>query len=157
MNGAKGVDLVRAQARIDELKDMAGALLPILLALQEEFGYIDRDLIPVIADAVNQSRAEVVGVINFYHDFRQQPPGRHILEVCRAEACQAVGCEEMIDDIQSRLGVRTGQTAADGSVTLREVFCLGNCALGPSAMVDGNLYGRMSADRIQKLLAEASK
>jgi formate dehydrogenase subunit gamma len=152
VNGAAAIDLDRAKAIIDERTDMAGPLLPILIALQEEFGYIDRSLIPVVADAVNLSRAEVVGVVNFYHDFRQAPPGKHVLQVCRAEACQAVGCDELAADLEARLGVRPGETSADGEVTLRTVYCLGNCALGPSVMLDGNLIGRASADRVQALL-----
>jgi formate dehydrogenase subunit gamma len=153
---ATAYDPERARALIEEHRDMAGALLPILLALQEEFGYIDREAIPLVADAVNLSRAEVVGVINFYHDFRQEPPGRHLLQVCRAEACQSMGCEEVLSDLRDRLDVDLGQTSPDGTVTLRAVYCLGNCALSPAVMLDGELYGRASSDAIVRLLTEAS-
>jgi formate dehydrogenase subunit gamma len=132
-----------------------GAMLPILHALQHEFGYIDERAIPVVAEALNVSRAEVVGVIHFYHDFRTEPGGRHLLQVCRAEACQSMGGDAVIEHIQARLGVKTGETTADRSVSLEPVFCLGNCALSPALMLDGRLYGRITAAAADRLLAEA--
>jgi formate dehydrogenase subunit gamma len=155
MNATGTWDAERAALRIAELQDMPGALIPILHALQEEFGYIDREVIPVVAEAVNLSRAEVVGVINFYHDFRQEPPGRHLLQVCRAEACQSMGCEALVDHLKTRLGVDMGETTADGKVTLKAVYCLGNCALAPAVMLDGNLHGRVSTAWADYLLGEA--
>jgi len=134
----------RAKARIRELERLPGALIPILHALQEEFGYIHSDATPLIADALNLSRAEVHGVISFYHDFRHSPPGRHVLRICRAESCQAMGCDALIDHVENRAGVKLGETTPDGSLTVEQVFCLGNCALSPAVMMDGEPYGRVS-------------
>jgi formate dehydrogenase subunit gamma len=139
-------DVDRALARIVELKHLPGALLPILHALQDEFGYIDKAAMALVADALNISLAEVHGVISFYHDFRRTPPGRHILRMCRAEACQSMGCENTIRHVEDRLGVTMGETSEDGSFTLEPVYCLGNCALSPSVMLDEELYGRVSAE-----------
>jgi formate dehydrogenase subunit gamma len=139
-------DAERAQARIKELESLPGALLPILHALQEEFGYIDPAAVPMIAGALNLSRAEVHGVISFYHDFRHEPPGRHVLKMCRAESCQAMGCDRLIEHVEKRLGAKLGETTADGSFTLDPVYCLGNCALSPAVMLDGKPYGRVSAE-----------
>lgn len=146
-------DATRARAIIDELQALPGASLPILHALQETFGYIHADAIPLIADALALSRAEVVGILNFYHDFRQQPGGRHTLKVCRAEACQSMGCEALVEHLEARLGARMGETTADGAVTLQTVYCLGNCALSPAVMLDGNLYGRVSPEQADRLLS----
>ena len=105
-------DADRALSRIRELEHLPGALLPILHALQEEFGYVDKAAIPLVADALNLSQAEVHGVISFYHDFRQAPPGRHVLRICRAEACQSMGCEALVRHVENRLGVQLGETTA---------------------------------------------
>lgn len=144
----------RAQAIIDQHRGKRGALLPILHALQEVFGYIDEAAVPLLAQALNLSRAEVHGVITFYHDFRRARPGHHVLKVCRAEACQALGGRALIDHLRSHLQVDFGETTADGTFTLEEVFCLGNCGLGPSLMVDGTLHGRVDAGRLDALLAD---
>jgi formate dehydrogenase subunit gamma len=146
-----------ARERIESLRHLPGATLPILNALQEEFGYIDDAAIPLIADALNLSRAEVVGVVHFYHDYRHAPPGRHIMKVCRAEACQSMGCDALVDYLQERLGVQLGGTTIDGSITLEPVFCLGNCALSPAVMIDGNLHGRVSTERADALIAETRR
>jgi formate dehydrogenase subunit gamma len=146
-----------ATAHIRELEKLPGALLPILNALQEEFGYIHDEAIPLVADALNLSRAEVVGVAHFYGDYRHEPPGRHILKVCRAEACQSMGSESLIDYLQSRLGVGFGGTTVDGSITLEAVFCLGNCALSPALMLDGDLYGRVSNESADRLIRETRR
>jgi formate dehydrogenase subunit gamma len=141
-----------ALERISALQDRPGAMLPILHALQEEFGYVDDQAIPLIADALNLSKAEVVGVIHFYHDYRHETPGRHILKVCRAEACQSMGCESLVDHVESKLGTAMGETTSDGAFSLETVYCLGNCALSPAVMLDGRLYGRVSHDRIDTLI-----
>ena len=120
-------------------------LVQILVDLVERDGWISEDTIRQLADALNLSRAEVHGVVSFYHDFRTSPPGRHVVKLCRAEACQAVGCEAVADELETRLGIGADATTADGSVTLETVYCLGNCALGPAALVDGKLYGRVDA------------
>ena len=150
-------DADRALSRIRALEHLPGALLPILHALQEEFGYVDKAAIPLVADALNLSQAEVHGVISFYHDFREAPPGRHILRICRAEACQSMGCETLVQHVESRLGVKIGQTTDDGSFTVEAVYCLGNCALSPSAMLDGKPYGRVSPQVADFLISVARR
>lgn len=134
------------------LRTMPGGLIPILHAIQEELGYIPPDSVPAIANGLNLSRAEVHGVISFYHDFRSEPPGRHVVHVCRAESCQAVGAEALLAHACERLGVELHGTSADGAVTLEPVYCLGNCALSPAVMVDREVFGRVSAERLDTLL-----
>lgn len=150
-------DADRALSRIRELEHLPGALLPILHALQEEFGYIDPEAIPLVADVLNISKAEVHGVVSFYHDFRQTPPGRHVLRICRAEACQSMGCEALVDHVEKHLGVKMGETTADRSFTLEPVYCLGLCALSPSAMLDGKPYGRVSPRAADFLIDSARR
>ena len=144
MSGMHTWDPERALARIHELEHLPGALLPVLHALQEEFGYIDSAAVPLVAKALNLSQAEVHGTISFYHDFRQSPPGRHILRICRAEACQSMGCEALVAHVEKRLGVSVGETTADRTISVEAVYCLGNCALSPSVMLDDKPYGRVS-------------
>src|ERR1700726_2058192 len=139
---------------IREFLDREGPLLPILHALQEEFGYIDQAAEPLIAEALNITRAEVHGVVSFYHDFRRAPAGRHVLKLCRAEACQAAGGDPLIAHAEARLGMQMGTTAPDGSVTLEPIYCLGLCAVAPSAMLDGRVVGRLDQVRLDGLLAE---
>jgi len=131
-----------------------GALLPVLHAVRMEFGWIDPRAVPVIADELNLSRAEVHGVITFYRDFRSDPPARHAVRICRAEACQASGAEQLVSGAETHLGIALGATTADGSVSLGDVFCLGNCALGPSVTVDGRLHGRVDGDSLVALMGE---
>ena len=147
-------DTELARERIEALKDLPGATLPILNALQAEFGYIDDAAVPLIAEALNLSRAEVVGVVYFYQDYRHAPPGKHILKVCRAEACQSMGCDALVEHVESSLGASMGETTANGAFTLENVFCLGNCALSPAVMLDGRLYGRVSPARIDAIVAQ---
>lgn len=122
---------------------LEGPLLPILHAIQGEFGYVPDSAIPQIAAALTLSKAEVHGVISFYHDFRSAPAGRHVLKLCRAEACQTMGADAVADRIKKALGIDWHETTADGRVTLEPVFCLGLCACGPAAMVDGRLVARV--------------
>jgi formate dehydrogenase subunit gamma len=142
----------RVRDIIDTHRRDRGALLPILHSILAEFGYVDQDVLPLVAKELNLSRADVHGVVTFYEDFRQEPPGHTTVRICRAEACQAVGAEELAAQAQERFGVKLGGTATDGSVTLEQVFCLGNCALGPSAEVNGRLYGRVDADRLNAIV-----
>jgi formate dehydrogenase subunit gamma len=139
-------DADRALTRIRELKHLPGALLPILQALQQEFGSIDSSAVPMIAGALNLSHAEVQGVISFYHDFRHSPPCRHILRICRAEFCQSMGCEALLQHIEKRLGVKLGETTNDQRFTIEAVYCLGMCGLSPSVMLDGKPLGRVSPE-----------
>lgn len=132
-----------------------GATLPILHALQVTFGYIHAEAIPMIAEVLNLTRAEVHGVVSFYHDFRREPPGRHVLRLCRAEACQSLGADTLAAHVRQRLGVDWRDTTSDGAVTLEPVFCLGLCAVGPSAMLDGAPLGRLDNARIDAALERA--
>src|SRR5271169_7165332 len=133
---------------IAEHSGYEGATLVILHALQEAFGYVPEPAIPMVAEALNLSRAEVHGAFTFYHDFRHEPAGRHVLKLCRAEACQAAGGDALAARAEARLGIPLGTTAADGSVTLEPIYCLGLCATAPSAMLDGRIVGRLDAPRI---------
>ncbi len=136
---------------------MEGAALPILHALQEEFGYVPKQSEAMIADALNLSKAEVFGVISFYHDFRRAAPGRHVLQVCRAEACQAVGAATLADRLMARLGVAWGGTTGDGSLTVEPTFCLGLCACGPAALLDGEPLARLDDARLLEATEEARR
>lgn len=138
--------LVRAVA--DHHRDLRGPLLPVLHEVMAEFGFVDPTDVPVIADVLNLSAAEVHGVVSFYHDFRTSPPATHQVALCRAEACQAVGAEELFAQATSR-----AQAGALGDAEVAQVFCLGNCALGPSGTVDGVLHGRLDAARLDELTA----
>ncbi len=148
-------DQERALEIIRELQDLPGALLPILHALHGEFGYVSSDVYTELAEALNLSRAEVVGVVSFYHDFRDSPPGRHKLQICRAEACQSMGCNALIDHITGQLGVELGETTADHAITVEAVYCLGNCSLSPAVMLDGRLYGQVSKSRADSIIKGA--
>jgi formate dehydrogenase subunit gamma len=147
----------RASAIISQHREMDGPLLPILQALQDEFGYVDEAAGPLIAAALNRSRAEIHGVVTFYHDFRHAPAGRHVLKLCRAEACQAAGGDALAARAEARLGIAMGATAPDGSVTLEPVYCLGLCATAPSAMIDGRVVGRLDEQRLDAVLAQAQR
>ena len=139
-----------ARSIVAELAHLEGATLPMLHALQDAFGYVDPQAVPLIAEALNLSRAEVHGTISFYHDFRTAPPRGRVVKLCRAEACQALGCEKIVDELAHEHGITVdGEPAGDAVV--ETVYCLGNCALGPSALVDGELIGRVDAARIAGL------
>ena len=145
----------RARRRsYEELKGLEGPLLPILHGIQDEFGYVPAESLPVIAEALNISRAEVHGVVTFYHDYRNHPAGRHVLKLCRAEACQSMGGDAIAAKIQQLLGIGFHETAKDGSVTLEPVYCLGLCACAPSAMLDGEVIGRLDADKLDEIVEE---
>jgi len=141
-------------AIVDELERLEGPLLPILHGVQEEFGYVPQEALPVIADALNLSRAEVHGVVTFYHDYRSKPAGRHVLKLCQAEACQSMGSDKVASLVQEALGIGFHETAEDGSVTLEPVYCLGLCACAPAAMLDGEVVGRVDAEAIAGIVAE---
>ena len=147
------LDLVRDIAATH--RGQRGALLPILHAVQQALGYVPPEAIPVLADELNLSRADVHGVVSFYHDFRSAPAGRTTVRMCRAEACQAVGAERLVNHLRERHGMSLGETSVDGSVTVEQVFCLGNCALGPAAQVNGRLHGRLDEARLSAILDEA--
>jgi len=132
-----------------------GPLLPILHSVQAEFGFIPGDVVQIIADHLNITRAEVHGVITFYHDFRDAAAGKHVVKICRAEACQAVGGTALSERAFEKLGIGWHGTTTNGAVTLEPVYCLGLCACAPAAMVDNKVVGRVDAEKLDKLLAEA--
>lgn len=144
----------RTAAIVDEFKGLEGPLLPILHGVQDEFGHVPQDALPVIAEALNLSRAEVHGVVTFYHDYRREPAGRHVVKLCRAEACQSMGADALAARLKQLLGIGFHETSADGAVTLEPVYCLGLCACAPAAMVDGEVIGRLDADRLEEIASE---
>jgi formate dehydrogenase subunit gamma len=150
-NEARGAEII---AEHDHLE---GATLVILHALQEAFGHVPEPAIPMIAQALNLSRAEIHGVFTFYHDFRHEPAGRHVLKLCRAEACQAAGGDALAARAEAKLGISIGNTTADARVTLEPIYCLGLCATAPSATLDGRLIGRLDEARIDALISEAQR
>lgn len=138
----------RASEIIDREAGQEGATLPILHALQNAFGHIPAEAVRMVAQRLNLSRAEVHGIVSFYHEFRREPPGRHVLRLCRAEACQSLGADALGTAMRDRLGVDWHGTTADGAVTLEPVFCLGLCAVGPSALLDGRPIGRCDEPKL---------
>lgn len=150
-NAARAAEIIATHKQHD------GPTLIILHALQDAFGYVPEPAISMIAEALNLSRAEVHGVVTFYHDFRREPAGRHVLKLCRAEACQAAGGDALAAHAEARLGIPLGDTTPDGRVTLEPIYCLGLCATAPSAMLDGRVVGRLDADRLDALVAEAQR
>ena len=147
----------RASSLISNHQDQRGALLPMLHALQEEFGCIEDAAIRLLAKTLNLSRAEVHGVVSFYHDFRRTRAGRHVIKICRAEACQAMGAEALIEHAQRHLSTDLGTTTTDDVFTLEAVYCLGNCALSPAIMIDAQLHGRVDASRFDALVGVYGK
>jgi formate dehydrogenase subunit gamma len=144
----------RTAAIVQELKGLEGPLLPILHGIQEEFGHVPQDALPVIAEALNISKAEVHGVVTFYHDYRSRPAGRHVLKLCQAEACQSMGSDAIAAKLKQLLDIGFHETARDGSVTLEPVYCLGLCACAPSAMLDGEVIGRLDDEKLDEIVAE---
>lgn len=152
-----GSDLPDAERRVvleavQNNRALEGSLLPILHAIQDRIGWIPPRLLPLIAHELNLSRAEVHGVVSFYHYFRQHQPGQHVIFLCRAEACQAVGAVQLEAHAKRALGVDFHGTSGDGRYTLEPVYCLGNCATGPSLMIDRELHGRMTPERFDELI-----
>jgi formate dehydrogenase subunit gamma len=141
-------------AAVAEHVGRPGPLLPILHAIQERLGHVPAEAVPSVAQALNLTRAEVHGVISFYHDFRDHPPGRHLLKICRAESCQALGADALVAHAKKRLGVEFHATTSDGAITLEPVYCLGNCALSPAVMVGEDVRGRMTAETFDALVDE---
>ena len=138
---------------VAELKDRPGPLLEVLHAIQAALGYVPDGAVPLVAQGLNVSRAEVHGVVTFYHYFRRTPPGKHIVSLCRAESCQAVGGDALAEHAKRSLGVDFHETTANGEFSLEPIYCLGNCACSPAAMVDGRLYGRLTPERFDAMIA----
>ncbi len=152
------LDSVQTKERVEDIltrhTGMEGALLPILHAVQAEFGHVPQEALPIIAKGLNISRAEAHGVMSFYHDFREKPAGRHILKLCRAEACHAVGAGRVAAHAIKELGIDWHGTTPDGKVTLEPIFCLGLCACGPAALVDGKLVGRLNEAKLTQIIGD---
>ena len=142
---------------VADMKNRPGPLIEVLHAVQAALGYVPAEAVPIVAEALNLSRAEVHGVVTFYHFFRETPPGKHTVHICRAEACQSMGANALVAHAKKRLGVDFHETTRDGVFSLEQVFCLGNCALSPAAMIDGQLYGRVTPERFDQLVAENKK
>lgn len=141
------------QALIDAHRDQAGALLPMLHAIQNQLGYVPAEATPLLAKSLNLSRAEVHGVISFYHHFRTTPPGKHTLQICRAESCQSMGSRDLEAHAKAALGIDYHQTTADGAISLEPVYCLGNCACSPAVRVGDEVQGRMDTAQLDALIA----
>ena len=155
MSGRMAFDADLARTLIDRKRGSPGPMLPILHDLQERFGYIDERVIPLLADALNISRAETLGVISFYHDFRRSPVDGRVLKLCRAESCQAMGCEELVSHLEARHGIKVGAEDERARLHVESVYCLGNCALSPAALLDREPIGRLDRDRIDAIVADA--
>lgn len=152
MNRITDAELTTITNLVNQRRNQPGALLPILNDIQDQLGYIPNNAIPLIADALQQTQAEIQGVISFYHHFQTTPPGRHKIEVCRAEACQARGARELEKHVQTTLGMSYHQTTPDKAFSLEPVYCLGNCACGPSLKVNDEIIGRVTIERFDQLL-----
>ena len=148
-------DLAQATAVVAARAAEKGAMLPILHDLMERFGYVDQAIVPVVADALNLSRAEVHGTVSFYHDFRDHPPGRRTIKVCRAEACQSRGALAMHEALTRKLAIDWHGTTADGAITIEPVYCLGLCTCAPAVLIDGEPVGNVDVDALDALIAEA--
>jgi len=146
-------DKAAVVAIVEALKHQRGALMPILRRIQDELGWVPPESIPLLAHELNLSRAEVHGVVSFYHDFRHEPPGRNIVRICRAESCQAMGAVALADHARQRLGVDFGGSSADGSFSLEAVYCLGNCACSPAVVINGEVMGRMTPERFDAAIS----
>lgn len=147
----------KARSFFGEACGLSAALLPILHRLQDTFGHVDAQSWPIVARVLNISQAEVRGTASFYHDYRQAPAGRHVLKLCRAEACQSMGVEALADHLSRHHRLSPGGTSADGRLTVENVYCLGNCALSPAALFDDRLVGRLDEARLDALVAEAAR
>ena len=139
---------------LEERKHLPGALLPILHGIQDALGYVPREAIAQIAQALNLSRTEIHGVVSFYHHFRTSPPGRHTVYLCRAESCQSMGANQLVEHAKAKLGVDFHETTQDGAFTLEPVYCLGNCACSPAMMIDKEVYGRVTPERFEEVVRQ---
>ncbi|MGA2411431.1 MAG: formate dehydrogenase subunit gamma [Candidatus Binataceae bacterium] len=154
MESAHQWDKALVASIIEELKHKPGPLMIILRRIQDELGWVPAESVPLMARALNMSRAEVHGVVSFYHDFRHEPPGRNMIKLCRAESCQAMGAVALADHVRRRLGIGFGETSADHNFTLEAVYCLGNCACSPAAVINNELIGRATAERLDNAIAQ---
>ncbi|HEX9418457.1 MAG TPA: formate dehydrogenase subunit gamma [Methylomirabilota bacterium] len=139
---------------VADLKGRPGPLLEVLHAIQAALGFVPEGAVPLVAEGLNLSRAEVHGVVSFYHYFRHTRPGAHLVSLCQAESCQSMGAQALAAHARRRLGIDFHQTTADGRFSLEPVYCLGNCALSPSVLIDGELHGRMDESKVLALVSE---
>jgi formate dehydrogenase subunit gamma len=151
------IDVSEIEAIVEANRRLVGATLPILHAIQARFGYIPDEAIPILAEGLNLSRAEIHGVVTFYHDFRTKPPGKFILQVCRGEACQAKGGGDLEQHAMRKIGCDFHQTSADQAITLEPVFCLGNCGCSPSIRVGDEVFGRVDQERLDEIVGALRK
>ncbi len=152
MNSSTGSPVTVVLSAVRKYADMPGGLLPLLHEIQASLGYVPKDCVAAIASGMGLSRAEVHGVISFYHDFHDQPRGQTTIYLCRAEACQAMGSRELEEHVKTRLGIEYGDTTADGRFSLEPVYCLGNCACSPSIRIGDDVFARVNASRFDELL-----
>ena len=157
MSGGAPWDVAAAARIIEKHRDRQGAALPILRGLQECFGYIDKAAIPMIAEALNLSKAEIHGIVTFYHDFRPTPVDGDVLKLCRAESCQAMGCEDLVAHLAAEHHVVADQSHPGAALHVETVYCLGNCALSPAALLNGDPVGRLNRARIDAIVRDASR
>jgi formate dehydrogenase subunit gamma len=155
MGAGPGWSRERITAIVNEHQGAEGPALKVLRAVQEQFGYVPREAVPMIAEALNITRAELHGVLSFYHDLRHEPPGRHVLRLCRAEACQAMGGAALAEAALRQHGLGWGETSADGTLTIEPVYCLGLCSCSPSALFDDEPVGRLDAAGLDRLFSRA--
>jgi len=155
-NQLSAAELDRIKAHILGHQGMSGGLMPLMHTIQDDIGYVPEEVYPLVSKAMALSVAEVHGFVSFYHHFRTHPVGKHVLQVCRAESCQAMGSEKLEADIKAKLGIDYHETTADGKVTLLPVYCLGNCACSPAVMMDDDVYGRVDMEQVEELVSEVS-
>jgi formate dehydrogenase subunit gamma len=155
-NQLSAAELDRIKAHILGHQGMPGGLMPLMHTIQDAIGYVPEEVYPLVSKAMALSVAEVHGFVSFYHHFRTHPVGKHVLQVCRAESCQAMGSEKLEADIKAKLGIDYHETTADGKVTLLPVYCLGNCACSPAVMMDDDVYGRVDMEQVEELVSEVS-
>jgi len=153
MNPSASVLLEVVENAVESHRDRIGPLLPVLHSVQDAFGYVPREAVSLIAGAMSLSRAEIHGVMSFYHDFRSEPPGKYLVHLCRAEACQAMGARGLEQHARERLGIDYGETTMDGQFTLEPVYCLGNCACSPSIRINDEIHARVSPDKFDELIS----
>ena len=148
-------NLKRIESHILAYQHVPGGLLPLMHAIQDDIGYIPESAYPQIAKAMSLSIAEVHGFVSFYHHFRTHPKGKHVLQICRAESCQAMGCGSLEEKTKQLLNIDYHQTTTDNAITLEPIYCLGNCALSPAVMLDEEVYGKVDAEKMAELISEA--
>jgi len=149
-------DQEKIASHIDAHKGVPGGLLPLMHAIQDDIGYVPEDIYPQVADAMALSVAEVHGFVSFYHHFRTHPVGKHVMQICRAESCQAMGSEKLEADIKAKYGIDYHETTADGALTILPVYCLGNCACSPAVMLDDDVHGRVDMDVVEEIVSEVT-